>query len=210
MQNEDTDKRKQWTYEQVEEQLRTSDELPYDEALNSDEIIEVSLEELYEDATDPNVDLAYEEIIDTQHTDGSTSNIQQAIEQGLVYTPPEDPPVLPGEGFENAMIAAGFAQSMEDSDPDVEVLPDRVDNNDEDLQDDIYEALRFNAETSHLDLTKIEVHVNNGMVYLYGTVFSDDDIAIVDYLIRDLNGVRDIENFLEVEGFDDDELDTDY
>ena len=196
-------RRRPRTQEQVEEELRRSDELPFDEAVDSDPIIEVSLEEMYEDADDPNADLAIEEIIDTQHTDGSTSNPKQAWEQGLVYTPPYDPPILPSANPQDAEVAAGFAQSMEDSDPDREELPKRVNNQDLDLEADIQEALRYNAQTTYLDVGKLEIHVNNGIVYLYGTVQSDDDIDRVEDLIRDLDGVRDVENFLEVEDLDD-------
>jgi len=196
------DKRKLRTVEQVEERLRDSDELPYDEALDDGPIIEVSLEELYEEATNPNNDLAIEELIDTKHTDGSTTNPEQAWDQGLVYTPPDDPPVVLSDDPQQIEMAAGFAQSMEASDTDYEGGSNRVNHGDLDLEDEILDALRHNSETAYLDLNKIEVHVNNGIVYLYGTVVSDDDIAIVDYLIRDLDGVVDVENFLEVEDID--------
>jgi hypothetical protein len=205
MQNENVDKRRARTVEQVEEELRESDELPYDEALDDGPVLEVSLEELYEEATDPNNDLAIEELIDTKHTDGSTTNPEQAWDQGLVYTPPDDPPIIRSEGFQTIEMAAGFAQSMEATDTDYEGAPSRMNDNDLDLEDEIQEALRYSSETAQLDLSKIEVHVNNGIVYLYGTVLTDEDISIIDYLISDLNGVVDVENFLEVEGLDDEE-----
>ncbi len=203
MQNEDVNKRRFRTEEQLEEDLRESDELPYDEALGEGPIVEVSLEELYEEASDPDNDLGIEELVDTRHTDGSTTNPQQAWEQGLVYTPPDDPPVIPSDDLQNAEIAAGFAQSMEATDTDYEGSPKRANSDDLDLEEEIQAAFRYNSETAHLDLSKIEVHLNHGKVYLYGFVQSDDDIAIVDYLIRDLDGVVDVENFLEVEGLDD-------
>ena len=171
-------------------------------------MLEVSLEELYEDAADPNDDLAIEELVDTKHTDGSTTNPQQAWEQGLVYTPPDDPPVVPGDDFQNAKMAAGFAQSMEATDTDYEGARSRMNNNDLALEHEIQEALRYSSETAQLDLSKIEVHINKGIVYLYGTVPTDEDISIIDYLISDLDGVVDVENFLEVEGTDEAE-DTD-
>lgn len=201
-------RRRPRTQEQVEEQLRMSDELPFDEAVDNDPIIEVSLEEMYEEADDPNADLALEEIIDTKHTDGSTTNPEQAWEQGLVYEPPYDPPVIISDNAEQAEVAAGFAQSMEDSDPDREQLPKRVNNQDLDLEDDILEALRYNAETTYLDVDKLEIHVNNGIVYLYGTVISDDDIDRVEAMIRDLDGIQDVENFLEIEDLNDESKQT--
>ena len=47
-------------------------------------------------------------------------------------------------------VATGFAPSMEEANPDVRVLPDRVDNQDLDLEDDIRTVLRNNSETGHL------------------------------------------------------------
>ena len=135
---------------------------------------------------------------DTAHTDGSTTDPHQAQEQGLVYDPPSDPPVLPSDDLQGVEIAAGFAPSMEASDPDVIDLPDRVDNQDLDLEEDIRTALRYNSETSHL--TDVEVMVRNGMAYLSGTVVSEDDIAIMQYLVRDLEGVRDVHNDLRIAG----------
>jgi hypothetical protein len=59
---------------------------------------------------------------------------------------------------------------MADSDPDVERLPPRVDNNDLDLLDDVYEALHTNSETEHLD--------------------NQDDVGRVYSIVDSLNGVR--------------------
>ncbi len=118
---------------------------------NNESIVKVSLEDIYALKQDFDREVAQEELIDTQHSDGSTYNPQQAQEQGLVYMPPADPPVLPDEDFQGAEIAAGFAPSMEDVDPSAEVLPIRVENNDLDVQEDIYTVLQTNSETSKLD-----------------------------------------------------------
>ncbi len=199
MQNEDVDKRKANNVEQLEEQLRASDELPYDEAVGEGPIIEVSLEELYEETGDADNDLALEDLVETKYTDGSTTNPQAAWEQGLVYTPPDDPPVIASDKREGAEIAAGFAQSMEAIDTDYDGSPRRMNDDDLDLEEEIQEAFRYNSETAHLDLSEIEVHLNNGVVYLYGFVESNEDITVIEYLIRDLDGVVRVENFLEVE-----------
>jgi hypothetical protein len=59
-------------------------------------------------------ELAEGTLYDTQHTDGSTHNPEEAWEQGLVYIPPEDPPVLPSDEQQGVEIAAGFAPSGRD------------------------------------------------------------------------------------------------
>jgi len=135
--------------------------------------------------------------IDTAHTDGSTTNPHQAQEQGLVYSPPSDPPVLPSDDPQGARIAAGFADSMEAVDPNALDLPDRVDNQDLDLEQDIQTALRNNSETAHLSDVDAEVH--NGVAFLRGTVASADDIPRVDHIISGLEGIYEVSNQLTFE-----------
>lgn len=143
-------------------------------------------------------DLDNAEPVKTKYDDGHTLNPHVAQDQGLVYTPPTDPPVLPGDNPQGAEVAAGFAMSMEETDPDVEMLPRWVDNNDLDLRDDIYIALRNNSETGHL--TNVKVQVEDGVINLIGTVTSEDDIGMVQAIVQELDGVRGIKNNLQVEG----------
>lgn len=133
------------------------------------------------------------DLVDTAHTDGSTENPLLAMEQGLVYTPPSDPPVLPG-GEQNVEIAAGFASSMEEIAPGELDLPDSVEDNDLDLAEQVRIMLRNNSETAHL--AHVGVAVRDAVVYLVGLVDTEDDIAIVDEMIRDMEPVEDVRNHL--------------
>lgn len=142
-------------------------------------------------------ELADDQVFKTQDSDGHTLNPFVAEDQGLTYTPPTDPPTLASEDPQGAEIAAGFATSMEQTDPDVRDLPPSVDNNDLDLQDDVYLALRNNSETGHL--TTVKVQVDEGVVNLIGTVESEDDIARVQTIVAGLEGVREIRNNLLVD-----------
>ena len=175
-----------------DENVEIHDYVPYADT----PIEEVSLEELEELAEEYRRAAEAGSLIDTAHTDGSTSDPHEAQDQGLVYEPPLDPPVLPSDDFQNVRIAAGFASSMEEHGPNVADVPDRVDGNDEDILADVFTMLRNNGETSHLEDVKVAVRA--GVVHLRGTVFSDDDIAIVDEMIRDMDGVVDVDNQLEV------------
>ena len=63
--------------------------------VESDETMETySLEALDEAEEELRREWEAGDMVDTAHTDGSTSNPHQAQEQGLVYDPPSDPPVL--------------------------------------------------------------------------------------------------------------------
>ena len=201
MQNENVNPRKRRNKEEVESTLRYAGDLPYDEAVDADEpIIEVSLEEMYEEEiNNPDADLAIEELIDTQHTSGSTYDPYAAEDQGLVYTPPDDPPIIPSDNPMRVEMGIGFAQSMEESNPDIEELPANVDNNDLDLEDNIVTALRYNSETTTIS-DEVRVRVRRGVVRLYGTVADLQDVDLVEDVVRNMDGVVDVINHLEVEG----------
>ncbi len=140
--------------------------------------------------------MAREEVFDTQQGEGHTYNPYVAQDQGLTYTPPSDPPTLPSDDPQGAEVAAGFAPSMEDANPDAEILPSRVDNKDLDLLDDINLTLRTNSETGHL--ANIKVQVKDGIVTLLGTVPAEEDIGRVHAIVAELDGVDEVRNHLEV------------
>ncbi len=85
---------------------------------------------------------------------------------------------------------------MEDTDPDVRILPDRIDGTDLEMQEDVGLALRYNSETAHL--TDVSVLVDGGVVKLYGTVPSEYDIGRVYAIVSDLEGVIRVVSHLEV------------
>jgi len=159
-------------------------------------IEEVSLEALYEHVEGVEADLAKEQLIDTARTDGHTFNPHHAADQGLTYTPPTDPPVLPADNDQGVRVAAGFAHSMEDANPNARRVPERVEGNDLALEEDARSALRNNSESSHLD--NVTVRVENGIAYLDGTVMSEDDFAIVDRIISHLDGIDEVESYLKL------------
>lgn len=158
---------------------------------------EVSLESLYEYRDGAEGDIAAEQLIDTAHSDGHTFNPHHAQDQGLTYTPPTDPPVLPSDDPQGARIAAGFAPSMEDTDPNARRVPGRIDGEDLDLEEDARSALRNNSESSHLD--NVVIQVENGVATLEGTVFSEDDLGIVDRIVANIDGINRVESYLTIQ-----------
>ncbi len=156
---------------------------------------EVSLEELEEAEFGMPADVYDGDLRHTQDGDGSTDDPHQAQEQGLVYNPPTDPPVIPSDDGQNVEIAAGFANTVEDDGIEAYDLPDEVDDNDLDIEEDLYTALRINSETSTLE--DIYLSVRDGIVFLAGTVPTEDDIAHVEHVVRSHEAVRDVRNGLE-------------
>ena len=159
-------------------------------------VVEVSFEEILELQEELEGDDSLGDMIDTAHTDGSTNNVQMAMDQGLVYTPPYDPPVIPSDDLQGAEIAAGFASSIEEDGIEVEDLPDLDDDNDAEVEEDLRRALQVNSETTHLD--DVRIYIRDGIAYLRGTVLDDEDLSLVEEFIRDLDVVDDIRNELEV------------
>lgn len=176
----------------TDEEMRDRDENEYppdsDERLEGFEAEDADIEE----------DLATEQIFDTQHGEGHTYNPHQADDQGLTYTPPTDPPVMQvDEDARGVEVTTGFAPSMEETDPSRRELPEEVDNNDADIQQDVERALRYNSETMHLNDVRVEVE--EGVVTLLGTVPTLDDAGLVYEIVYDMDGVIDVRNELETE-----------
>jgi hypothetical protein len=159
-------------------------------------IFEFSYEGLEEEIEKQRHRTEADELVDTAHTDGSTDNPALAQEQGLVYLPPSDPPVLPSDDPQGAEIAAGFASSMEETEPGAVDLPDRISGNDLDLEQKIRTVLHDNSETANM--AGLQLAVRNGVVFLAGRVESRSDIAIVDEMLRDMQDIVDVRNHLEV------------
>jgi len=141
-------------------------------------------------------DMIVERLEDLEPDDDLTTDELEATEEGIPYRAPSDPPVLPSDDLEGVDIAAGFAPSVEETYPDSEEVPQRVEMGDLELQQHVCTVLRENSETAHL--TDIEVLVTRGIVVLRGPVSDEQDIAIVDEIVSDLDGVRAVRNELRV------------
>lgn len=159
---------------------------------------EVSLEELEEALQAQTIEEEMEEdgTVDTQHGDGTAFYPLKAQQQGLVYIPPDDPPILPSDDPQGIEIAAGFGKEVEFDDPRGEETPDRLAGNDWDLQARIVAVLRKSSLTNQM--TDIKVEVRDGIVYLAGKVDTLDDVDVVCSVVEGIDGVEDIEEELLV------------
>lgn len=183
----------------AEEQIDTRKESDTDSwPIDEEPVIEISLEALEAEMAEARDRREVGQWIDTAHSDGSTDNPMVAQRQGLVYTPPSDPPVLPSADGQNVTVAAGFASSLEETDPSVVRLPEHVEGGDLTLEQNIGAMLRNSSETANLE--NISVAVQNGVVLLTGETQTAEEITIVDEMIRDTATVVDVHNRLTVAG----------
>jgi hypothetical protein len=159
---------------------------------------EISLEQLEEElqAQTREEEMDEDGTVDTQHGDGTAYYPLKAQQQGLVYIPPDDPPILPSDDLQGIEIAAGFGKEVELDDPRPEDTPERLAGNDWDLQARIMTVLRKSSLTNQM--TAIQVQVEDGVAYLSGEVETLDDIDIVCSVVQDIDGVKDVEEELIV------------
>ncbi len=159
---------------------------------------EISLEELEEELQAHAREAEFEEDgpVDTQHGDGTAYYPLKAQQQGLVYIPPDDPPILPSDDLQGIEIAAGFGKEVMYDDPRAEDTPDRLAGSNWDLQARIETVLRKSSLTNQMN--GVKVAVEDGTVYLSGEVETLDDIDVVCSVVQEIDGVADIEEELIV------------
>jgi hypothetical protein len=159
---------------------------------------EISLEELEERLAAEEREAEFDEDgpVDTQHGDGTAYYPLKAQQQGLVYIPPDDPPILPSDDPQGIEIAAGFAKEAQFEDPRGEYVPERVAGGDWDLQARIVSVLHKSSLTNQM--TEVRVQVEDGIVYLSGKVETLDDIDVVCSVVQNIEGVDDVEEELIV------------
>jgi hypothetical protein len=134
--------------------------------------------------------------VDTQHGNGTAYYPLKAQQQGLVYVPPDDPPILPSDDPQQIEMGVGFAKEAQFEDPRGEYVPERLAGGDWDLQARIVSVLHKSSLTNQM--TDVQVQVEDGIVYLSGRVDTLDDIDVVCSVVEQVEGVVDVEEELIV------------
>jgi len=112
-----------------------------------------------------------------------TSDVIESVRDAEPYTPPIDPPVLPG-GRDGIHVATGFGTSAEE----VSVLED-VPRGDEDIREEVMMVLSQDSLTSQY---RLQVAVRNGIVHVVGLVTSTEDAEYAAAMIDNLPGVIEV------------------
>lgn len=131
--------------------------------------------------------------------EGETDDVMVAVEEGLTYVPPTDPPTVPG-GSTDAEVASGLGtSSLEepyDENHHSSFMPD-----DDEISARVREALRADAATTHF-AHRIAVETRSGIVVLRGLVDdlddSDNALAVAGYVA----GVTEVRDELRVRTFE--------
>lgn len=132
--------------------------------------------------------------------DGETDDPMEAVEEGLTYVPPIDPPTRPGGGLENAEIASGLSLSSLDE-PYDEDHHDSFLNADDEVSARVREAIRADSSTTKY-ADQIRIETDGGVVTLRGVVDdlldSDNLLGVAGYV----EGVEEVVDELRIRGQD--------
>jgi BON domain len=126
--------------------------------------------------------------------DPGTVDVIEAVEEGEPFFPPTDP-VIRIEGYNDADVLGGFAATSLEEPTEVEDVPGRAQGGDDEIAQRVRYALSTDAYTADLN---IEVEVEDGVVYLHGTVGSLDDVEQAEQVAGSVEGVVDVEEDLEI------------
>lgn len=153
-----------------------------------------------DDLPDDNESL--EMLTELELRDGETDDPLEAIQEGLTYVPPIDPPTVPtATGMDgDAMFANGFGVSAldepYDQDHHTTFMPD-----DDEMSTRVREAIRADSSTSMYAET-VRIETRGGVVTLAGMVDDLDDsdnlIAVAEYV----QGVDEVVDKLRVKSLE--------
>ena len=153
-----------------------------------------------EDADRPEDSENIELLTELELRSEETDDPMEAVEEGLTYVPPIDPPIEPGGGYSGAEIASGLGVSALDEAYDADHHSDFTSSDDE-ISARVREALRADSSTTqyaHL----LAIETTGGVVTLRGVVAdlvdSDNVLAVAEYV----DGVQEVIDELRVRGLE--------
>ena len=174
-------------------------ETAYFDQADVDDLERVTPTDLYEGTTDANQDMQergaerFDLLVEQELRAGETDDVMEAVEEGLTYIPPIDPPIVPDAStYESVRVAAGFAVSADQMDDDpllVEEDHERALERGDDFTALVRHALLADSQTSHL-VDRLAIATINGTVIVRGTVDDLDDTDNIVSVISDLPGVE--------------------
>lgn len=132
--------------------------------------------------------------------DGETDDPMEAVEEGMTYVPPIDPPTVPSASFEDAEVASGLGGSALDEPYDADHHGEFMPGDDE-MSARVREALRADSSTTQY-AERLAIATRGGVVTVRGQVDdlvdSDNILAVAEYVA----GVEEVIDELRVRGLE--------
>jgi osmotically-inducible protein OsmY/RNA polymerase-binding transcription factor DksA len=121
-----------------------------------------------------------------------TSDERVAVQEGVPYFPPTDPPVDISDDPDGIEVAAGFQSTSMDEDDEVEQDEDLQEHDgvqDSKIVDEVVRELNEDAATTQLNIHVASVR---GTVYLTGFIFDPNDGDLAASVAERVDGVRQV------------------
>lgn len=133
---------------------------------------------------------SYDLLVERELRAGETTDVMDAVEEGLTYVPPIDPPIVPDQDDpESIQVASGFSVSADD-DSDLDGRDfDGAEANEDDIRALVRRALRNDSLTSQL-ADRLHITVVNGTVIVRGEV---DDLNDTDNIVAVISNLPEVE-----------------
>lgn len=128
--------------------------------------------------------------------DDETDDAFTASDEGMSYVPPMDPPTVPSDNYDGAVVAAGFGASSLDE-PFDQDHHDAFAFDDDEVAARVHEAIRADSATSAY-ADRVAVAVVNGIVTLRGEVTDLEDSENLQAVAGFVEGVDDVIDQLKV------------
>jgi BON domain-containing protein len=140
-----------------------------------------------------------ETLVEREFRAGETKDPNVAAEEGMVWIPPSDPPVVPGDDAQ-PVVAAGFGVTSGEEPFDADHHGESVGDEDE-RTERVLDALRSDASTSVL-VDGLSVDTEGGRVFVSGEVDDvDDEDNVLDVASR-ATGVVDVVSRIRIRSLD--------
>ena len=176
----------------------------YIDASDMEQAQGMTLTDLYQGDTDVNQERtepleSLDMLENSELREGETDDVMVAIEEGLSYVPPIDPPIVPDlDDPEGIQVASGTRieadpRDEEDRDGDTE------DTAEDDMSARVRRVIRNDASTSHL-ADRIVIVTENNVVVLRGEVDDLDDTDNLVAVVSDMPNVEAVRDETTVRG----------
>jgi hypothetical protein len=135
-------------------------------------------------------------LVERELRDGETDNPFEAVEEGLTYVPPSDPPTIPADVQGGVIVASGMASSALEG-------PYNADQHqsfypaDDELSARVREALRADSSTSDY-ADRVRISTRGAVVVLRGVVDDLDDSDNLSAVAAFVEGVDEVIDELRV------------
>lgn len=125
---------------------------------------------------------------------GETDDVQEAIQEGLTYVPPTDPPTRPvtTQALQDTEVASGFGVTSLDEPYDADHHSDFITDDDE-MSARVRDAIRADSSTTSY-ANRIRIVTRGGVVALQGVV---DDLTDAENLLAVASYAEGVEEVLD-------------